>query len=127
MRKLFPVLLISLFLAGTAFALGRPFDPAAFESLRQKGGPVLVAIHADWCPTCKAQERALGGLLETPEFKGIHLFLVDFDTQQEIMRGFKAKVQGTLILFRGGDEAGRSVGETTPEGIAALLRKGARP
>ena len=37
------------------------------------------------------------------------------------MRNFKARMQSTLITFKGGEEVARSVGDTNPDSIADLL------
>src|SRR4051794_18915025 len=44
--------------AGTAV----PFSAAAFKAAQAAGNPILVEIHADWCPTCKAQVPILDKL-----------------------------------------------------------------
>ena len=51
------------------------------------------------------------------------MFRVDFDSQPDIVRFFKANSQSTLIVFKGTAETGRSVGETNADAIAALLEK----
>ena len=48
---------------------------------------------------------------------------VDFDSQKDAVRRFGAPMQSTLIAFKGGRETGRSVGDTNPQSIAALLAK----
>jgi hypothetical protein len=50
-------------------------------------------------------------------------FVVDFDTQKEAVKFFGARMQSTLIAFKGATETGRSVGDTDAASIAALLRK----
>jgi thiol-disulfide isomerase/thioredoxin len=42
------------------------------------GKPVAVHFHADWCPTCKAQEKAFNGLRADPQLKGLTLLLGRF-------------------------------------------------
>jgi len=124
MRKFFrALLLLPLLTAGIAYAAGQAFDQAGFDALQQQKKPILVAIHADWCPTCKAQEPVLTELLKTPEFQAIHALRVDFDKQKKIVKAFKAQYQSTLIVFKDGKEVGRSTGDTSKDGIAALLKK----
>lgn len=117
------LLLFSLFAAGAALAGGQPFDQAAFDALQKQGKPILVTIHADWCPTCKAQDPIVSELLKTPALQGITALRVDFDKQKEVVRMFKAQYQSTLIVFKGGKEVGRSTGDTRKESIAALLKQ----
>lgn len=119
---LFPVLALSFFANG-AHALGEPYTQEKFNTLNKLGNPVLVAIHADWCGTCRAQAAVLGELLSTPEFKSIKTLRVDFDGQKPVVRAFGVKYQSTLIVFKSGKEVGRTTAETDQDRIAALLRK----
>ena len=117
------LLLLPLFAAVTALAGGQAYDQATFDDLLKQGKPTLVEIHADWCPTCKAQEPILAELLKTPELQGITALRVDFDGQKDAVKRFKAQYQSTLIVFKGGKEVGRSTGDTRKDSIAALLKK----
>jgi thioredoxin-like negative regulator of GroEL len=107
--------------APLARAAGAAFDRAAFDAALAAGGPVLVEISAPWCPTCRAQKAILADLLARPDHAGYAAFDVDFDNQKDVVRGFGAQSQSTLIVFKGGAEVGRSVGDATPEGVAKLL------
>ncbi len=49
------------------------------------------------------------------------LFKIDFDTQKDAVRALKATSQSTLIAYKGETETGRTVGDTNPASIAALL------
>jgi hypothetical protein len=50
------------------------------------------------------------------------IFAVDFDSQKPVVRQFRAQSQSTLIAFRGKAETARSVGDTNPGSIAALVQ-----
>lgn len=101
----------------------RPFDEGAFTAAQKAGRPILIAIHASWCPTCKAQAPILSNLTADPKFKDLEYFRVDFDAQKDVVRRFGARMQSTLIVFKGDKEQGRSVGDTDRKSIAALLDK----
>jgi len=58
-----------------------------------------------------------------PKFKDLKVFDVDFDSQKDVVRNFKATMQSTLITFKGDHETARSVGDTNPDSIGALLEK----
>ena len=125
-RHAFRLLALVAFVAGPlpAFAgMERPFDNAAFDAAQEAGKPVLVEIHADWCPTCKAQKPVLDKLSGQPKYSGIERFRVDYDAQKDQVKRFKAKMQSTLVVYRGKDEVARSVGETDEGKIRALLDK----
>jgi thioredoxin 1 len=109
-------------LAAPAFAAEtKTFDPESFAAAEQAGKPILVAIHASWCPTCKAQKPIISELMAEPKFKNLVYFVVDFDSQKEAVKYFGARMQSTLITFKGATETGRSVGDTEASSIAALL------
>lgn len=127
MRKFIQTLLHAIVAAfiwsNLAFATGQPYSQPQFDALLQQGRPVLVWIHADWCPTCRAQGKVLDGLLPTPEFKGLTVLKVDFDSQKPVVRAFRAVQQSTFILFKGGKEIDRSLGDTRKDSIRAFLKQ----
>jgi thioredoxin-like negative regulator of GroEL len=100
-----------------------PYSAEAFKAAQASGSPILVEIHADWCPTCKAQGPILDKLTADPKFKGLKIFRVDFDAMKPVVKQFGAQMQSTLIVFKGASEQGRSVGDTREASIAALLDK----
>lgn len=100
-----------------------PFTMDAFEAAMKAGKPILVEVHAPWCPTCKAQQPILAELFASPKYAGLVVFRVDFDSQKDALRALGVRQQSTLIVFKAGKEAGRSVGDTAKASIAALLAK----
>lgn len=100
-----------------------PYTADAFKAAQASGSSILVEIHADWCPTCKAQKPILDKLTVDPKFKDLKIFRVDFDSMKPVVREFGANMQSTLIVFKGASEKGRSVGDTKEASIAALLDK----
>ena len=117
------LLFVTVLVSRVALAVGQPFDRAEFDALQKAGKPVLVLVHADWCPTCRAQTPLISDLLKQPQFSRIAALRVDFDQQRDAVKSFNVTQQSTLIVFKGGHEVGRSVGDTQREGIEALLKK----
>jgi len=97
------------------------FTPAAFETAEEAGKPILVRVMAPWCPTCKAQTPILNELFAEPRFKDLKVFVIDFDSQKDALRRFGVQMQSTLIVFKGSEEMGRSVFDTSKPSIAMLL------
>ena len=61
-------LLIFTLTISTTFAANIPFEQANFDQLLKQGKPVVLHFHADWCPTCRAQQAVLDDLIPLAEF-----------------------------------------------------------
>ena len=127
LKKLISLSLAALLTSVIAFAAQAAekvnYDAKSFVAAQAAGRPILVDIHASWCPTCKAQEPILGNLEKHDRFRNLLVVLVDFDSQKEAVKAFGARMQSTLIAFKGSVETGRSVGDTNETSIATLLDK----
>ena len=99
------------------------FTPAALAEAQKAGKSILVEVTAPWCPVCKAQKVVLADLSKQERFKSLVKFEVDFDSQKDALKALSAKMQSTLIVYKGDKEMGRLVGETKKESIEALLAR----
>ncbi len=100
-----------------------PFDRSAFDAAVKAGGPVLVDVSATWCVTCHAQEAVLDRLMKSSPYSAFETFVVDYDTEKDIMRTFGVQQRSTLIVYKGGAEVGRLTGDTGADVIEALLAR----
>lgn len=109
----------------TADALTRrlAFNQKAFEEAQAAGRPILVEVHAGWCPVCKVQRPLLTKLGQNPKYQKIAYFEVDFDRDKDALRALRVSRQSTLIVFKGKNEIARSTGDTNPASIEALIAK----
>jgi thiol-disulfide isomerase/thioredoxin len=99
------------------------YDTRIFQAAVDAGKPILVHVTAPWCGECKAQKPIVAALAERPEFKGLTIFDVDFDTQKDALRRLNVQKQSTLVVFKDKAEVSRAVGITRPEVIEAVLNK----
>ena len=124
MKILLAMLMTALILATEpSFAGEEPFSAAKFDRLLGEGQPVVVDFHADWCPICRAQAPLVKELLATPELKDVTVLIADYDTELALRKSLNVSKQSTLVVFRHGKEVARSTGDTTRDGLAALLRR----
>ncbi len=99
------------------------FTPDALMAAQKSGKPVLVEVSAPWCPTCKAQKAVFLELGKMDKYKSFAVIEVDFDSQKDALKALNAKMQSTLIVYKGDKEMGRLVGDAKKESIEALLSK----
>jgi len=117
-------LVVGILAASPVLAENAPaFDAKAFAAAQKAGKPILIAVHAPWCPTCKAQAPILSRLKGEARFKNLASFKIDFDSQKDLLRKFNVQKQSTLIVFKGKSEIARSTGDTNKPSIEALVAK----
>ena len=111
-------------ISGGAQALDiRAYDAAALAGLQNAGKPVALHFHADWCPTCVNQSRALNQLKAAGQLQGITVLVADYDKEKDLRRQHKVRSQSVLIVFKGKAEVARTTGETQPEALSLALAK----
>ena len=117
------LLAIGLIQSASAFAAGQPFTQSQFDSLMKDGKPVVVHVHAPWCPTCRAQDPTIAAEMKSPAYKAVTFLEVDFDTQKDVLKEFNVSTQSTILVFKQGKELGRFTGKTKEAEIEELTKK----
>jgi len=118
-------LIVSALLVGVAslaHALDiKPYTAEALAAADKEGQPVALHFHADWCPTCRAQDKVLQSLKAE---KGLDLTILtaNYDTEKDLKRRFKINSQSTLVVLKGQKEVARLVGDTSTDGIRGALK-----
>lgn len=92
---------------------------ASIEKFIQQNKKVLVHVHANWCPSCKAQKKILEGI----SLSNFKLLEVDFDSDKEFLKKNKVFQQSMLIAFNNGKETARVFGITQKEKIMEFTDK----
>lgn len=100
-----------------------PFNHAQFQQAVAAGKPVVVYLHADWCPTCRAQKPIVDKLSTDPKLKDVTIFVADFDTETALEKSLKVTQQSTFVVFKKGHEVTRSTGQTAEPAIRATLEQ----
>lgn len=99
----------------------KPYTADALVQAQQAGKPVAVLFHADWCPTCKTQDKVLQGLKAEPGLD-VTVLVANYDTEKDLKRRFRVNSQSTLVVMRGDKETARLVGETAADKLRAALK-----
>ena len=88
------------------------YDEASFMMAQKKGKTIVVDVYADWCPTCRAQAPILDELRSERASDDVLFVKVDFDEEKAFLRAHRIPRQSTVLVFKGMNEAARSVAET---------------
>ena len=97
------------------------FTGAAFTQAQADGRTILVDVHADWCPTCKAQAPILDELTQEDALSDAVFLKVDFDRDKDFIRELRIPRQSTVLLFDGEEELVRSVAETDRDTLRSTV------
>jgi thioredoxin 1 len=97
------------------------YSVTAFKAAQKAGKPILIDVHADWCPTCRRQAPTIVEISKDPAFAKLVIFKVDFDKQVKEREALNARKQSTLIVYRGTIEKGRATGIVDREDIRTLV------
>ncbi|NJD24177.1 MAG: thioredoxin family protein [Betaproteobacteria bacterium] len=111
-----------LMLSGMASALEiQPYAAGTLQQAQAAGKPVALHFHADWCPTCKAQEKAFQSLKADPQLQAATLLVVDYDKERDLRKSLGVRSQSVVIVYKGSRETARVGGETDPAKLKAAI------
>lgn len=99
----------------------KPYSAQALADAEKAGQPVALHFHADWCPTCRAQDKALESMKSE---KGLDLTIlkVNYDTEKDLKKRFNVRTQSTMVVLKGTKEVARLAGDTSADGIRGALK-----
>ncbi len=93
----------------------------------KSGDPYLLDFYAEWCSTCRAQDKVLGQLqAEDAKYLEVKILRVDWDDPKSkpLIQKLKIPRRSTLVMFKGTTELGRVVAQTSKSKIRDLLDLG---
>jgi thioredoxin 1 len=125
-RRTFSALLLAgLLMPGlfsSAFASGfANYEAGGFRKLLASGVPVVVHVHADWCPVCRAQIPVMERVLKGAAYKNVRAVRVNFDRDKAFLSDYKIVRQSTIVVFKAGKEVARLSYDTDPARIEEVL------
>ena len=101
----------------------KPYDETAFAAAQAEGKQSVLMFHANWCPTCKVQDKALEALKADPALNDVVVFKANYDTATELKTTHKVRAQSTFVVFKGKSEVSRATAITAESAIKDLFKK----
>jgi thioredoxin len=104
-------------------ATGHPIvstDPSFEDDVLRSGVPTLVDFWAEWCGPCKAFEPTLKEFARHMAGK-VRIVKVNVDSARATAARYGIQSIPTLVLFRGGSEAGRISGAVPLEQLKRFV------
>lgn len=120
-QRLFASVLLVLAAAAAHALEVKPYSAAALAEAEKANKPVALHFRADWCPTCRAQDKLIEAMKAEPGLD-VTVLAVDYDTAKDLKKQFNVRTQSTLVVLHGAKETGRSVGDTTAAGLKTALK-----
>jgi thiol-disulfide isomerase/thioredoxin len=99
----------------------KPFSAETLAAAQAAGKPVAVHFHAEWCGTCKQQEKAIAQLRSETGLD-VLVLVADYDKEKDLRKALRVRSQSTMVVFRGKDERARLAGDTSAEKFRTALR-----
>ncbi|MBR0398621.1 MAG: thioredoxin [Eubacterium sp.] len=90
------------------------------QEVKQADVPVLVDCWAPWCGPCKMLSPVVDAISE--EADGFKVCKINVDDEDILAERLEVASIPTLLVFKNGEEAGRSVGVKGKDEILEMLK-----
>jgi thiol-disulfide isomerase/thioredoxin len=118
------IFMTGLLLGATAMAHAldvKPYSAEALAAAQKANQPVAIHFRADWCTTCRAQDKVLQSLKAEPGLD-LTVLAANYDTEKDLIRRFKVRDRSTLVVLHGTQERARVTWDTSVAGIRNALK-----
>ena len=79
----------------------KPYSAEALAEAQKANQPVALHFRADWCPTCRAQDKLIDAM-KTESGLDVTVLAVNYDTEKDLKGRFNVRTQSTLVVFKSG-------------------------
>ena len=117
-----PFVILSMAVTNVSFSAEMPDEQPRVEAMRDGAKPFDVAFHSESCLMCRVQSTALREAAKSPDFMGITLFTVHFDTEKLLERSLGVTKQSAMVVFKDDKQTARGAGVTHYDSLSGIVR-----
>ena len=121
-KKIFITLFLFICLSANAVEKKTNFSTEIFEKAKASGKTIVINSYEVWCSTCSEQTKILNKAEK--EFKNIIFLSYEQSNNKDIAQLLGIKFWTTIVVYKGGNEVSRIVGQTDKKTIYSAIQKG---
>jgi thioredoxin 1 len=114
--------ILSMIVTSVSSSAEMPFDQLPLAAKRDGGKPFAVVFHDESCLMCPVQSIVLRDALRSPDFMGITLFTITFDTEKLLERSLGITKQSAMVAFKDDKETTHTAGATHYDTLTGIVR-----
>ena len=122
MKKLLILFYLLICLSANAVEKKTNFSEEIFENAKASGKTVVVNSYEVWCGTCSKQTKILNQAEK--EFKDIIFLSYEQSKNEDIAKKLNIDFWTTIVVYKGGKEVARIIGQTDKKTIYSAIEKG---
>ena len=98
------------------------FSTEIFEKAKTDGRTIVINSYEKWCGTCGVQTKILDQAEK--EFKDIIFLSYEQSKNEDIAKKLNIDFWTTIVVYKGGKEVTRIIGQTDKKTIYSAIEKG---
>ena len=115
--------ILSMLVASVSFSAEMPDQQPHIEAMRDGAKPFVVAFHNESCMMCRVQSTVLREEAQSPDFMGITLFTIRFNTEKLLERSLGITKQSAMVGLKDDKERARAAGLAHYDSLSEILRR----
>ena len=121
-KKIFITFCFFICISANAVEKKTNFSIETLEKAKTTGKTIVINSYEIWCGTCSKQTKILDQAEK--EFNEVVFFSYEQSKNKDIAKKLKIKHWTTIVVYRGGKEIARIIGQTDKETIYSAIKKG---
>ncbi|MGO9935941.1 MAG: hypothetical protein ACLPV8_29615 [Steroidobacteraceae bacterium] len=115
--------ILSMVVTGVSFSAEIPDEQPHIEAIRDGATRFVVSFQNESCMMCRVQSTVLREAAQSPDFMGITLFTVRFNTEKLLERSLGITKQSAMVGLKDDKERARAAGLAHYDSLSEILQR----